>query len=284
MKNNINDLKKDLKQLKFALSNTSDPINVVHLKGQIKTIENKIEKLKSKKEEPTEQTMAGSSGSFEAPAIGGIVKRKINHIPNMNEIKGGLSDKKTLLQIVQKHAYDDSKDSVTPEKIEKMKMFLQKELQNGIKIEMEHTNDQKIAREIAMDHLMEDPKYYQKLKKIETKGEFKEATDASSSGSYDVPLFGSTPKGRRDPLKIDGPKSIGKSRAVKDKNFPKWGGPQSVFIKIKDKCKKFPYCNQGDINAIEPLREAIENASKKYGLPISEVENIVLNEIKQIFI
>jgi hypothetical protein len=119
--------------------------------------------------------------------------------------------------------------------------------------------------------------------------EFKEATDASSSGSYDVPLFGKTPKGRRDPLRIDGEKSIKQSRAVKDKKFPKWGGPDSVFIKVKDKCKKFPYCNQGDINAIElleieELNEAISEISKELGVPYKEIEKIVLNEIKQIFI
>jgi len=37
----------------------------------------------------------------------------------------------------------------------------------GIKVEMEHTNDPKIALEIAMDHLTEDPHYYTKLKKVE---------------------------------------------------------------------------------------------------------------------
>lgn len=43
--------------------------------------------------------------------------------------------------------------------------FDQSELKMGIKIEMEHTNDGNVAREIAMDHLTEDPKYYTKLKK-----------------------------------------------------------------------------------------------------------------------
>jgi hypothetical protein len=120
--------------------------------------------------------------------------------------------------------------------------------------------------------------------------ELGEVTDASSSGSYDVPAFGTTPKGRRDPLKIDGPDSIYKGRAVKDKNFPKWGGPDSVFIKIKEKCKKFPYCNQGNTGAIEIVREdkeiqeVITQISKKYGISHQQVENIVLNEIKQIFI
>jgi len=44
--------------------------------------------------------------------------------------------------------------------------FDQEELNAGIKVEMEHTSDKNIAREIAMDHLTEDPNYYKKLKKI----------------------------------------------------------------------------------------------------------------------
>ena len=38
-----------------------------------------------------------------------------------------------------------------------------KELSIGVQVEMEHTNDEKIATEIAMDHLTEDPEYYSKL-------------------------------------------------------------------------------------------------------------------------
>lgn len=40
-------------------------------------------------------------------------------------------------------------------------------IKQGKKVEMEHTSDPKIAEEIAMDHLTEDPKYYDKLKTIE---------------------------------------------------------------------------------------------------------------------
>jgi hypothetical protein len=298
----------------------------------------------------------------------------------MEKLKGGLSDKKTLTDVAKKH------DKKGHYHIDDMIEYLKKELQKGIKIEMEHTNDKLKAKEIAMDHLYEDPNYYKKLNKIEIgekwsekykksidcnnpkgfsqrahcqgrkkksvkeyelekgsekkfnppphetetykklmKGQREEQTMAGSSGSFepalsapivkrkinklhnmpenkieateqtavgaggggfgfDVPLFGKTPKGRKDPLKIEGPKSIQKSRAVTDKKFPKWGGPGGVFIKVKEKCKKFPYCNQGDINAIEPLRESIKEISKKHGIPVSEVEKIVLNEIKRIFI
>jgi hypothetical protein len=120
--------------------------------------------------------------------------------------------------------------------------------------------------------------------------ELKEVT-AGDAGQFDVPAFGKTTKGgRKNPLKIDGPKSIYKGRAVTDKNFPKWGGPDSVFVKVKEKCKKFPYCNQGNTGAIEfiheddELQESIKEMSKKYGIPHEDVENIVLNEINKIFI
>lgn len=45
--------------------------------------------------------------------------------------------------------------------------FNQKELRRGIKVELEHTDDPEIAREIAMDHLTEDRAYYEKLAMIE---------------------------------------------------------------------------------------------------------------------
>jgi len=37
------------------------------------------------------------------------------------------------------------------------------QLSIGVQVEMEHTNDPDIAKEIAMDHLTEDPQYYTKL-------------------------------------------------------------------------------------------------------------------------
>lgn len=115
--------------------------------------------------------------------------------------------------------------------------------------------------------------------------ELDEAMTADSSGPYDAP-FGD---GGKNPLKIGGEKSIKKSRAVVDKKFPKWGGPKGVYVRVKDKCKKFPYCNQGNTGALEfyevdGLVEAVKNVSKKHGIPYSEMEKVVINEIKKIFI
>ncbi len=232
-------------------------------------------------------------------------------------LKGGLADNKSLIQLAKKH------NAKNIHQIDSLVKELKKQLEAGIKVEMEHTDSEAKAKEIAMDHLWEDPRYYTKLKKIEAKEmtggdssgaysapafgqvikkkhitkihnmteqeqEIDEVTDGSSSGSYDVPLFGGT-KGRKNPLSIGGPDTIYKGRAVKDKNFPKWGGPGGKFVKIADKCKKFPYCNQGDKNVLEllespDLKQAIQENAIKYNLPIKEVERLVINQIKQIFI
>jgi hypothetical protein len=44
---------------------------------------------------------------------------------------------------------------------------IQKQLSKGIKVEKEHTSDERIAREIALDHLSELPDYYDRLQKAE---------------------------------------------------------------------------------------------------------------------
>lgn len=46
------------------------------------------------------------------------------------------------------------------------KDFKKEDLEEGVKEELEHTSSRAIAQEIAMDHLVEDPQYYKKLKKI----------------------------------------------------------------------------------------------------------------------
>lgn len=262
--------------------------------------------------------VAGNTRLCTAAAMGikpKVFIGKIGKQTNESELlKGGNADRKSLIQIAKKH---NAKDYYH---IDNMVNSLNRQLEMGIKVEMEHVDDKAKAKEIAMDHLWEDPTYYTKLKKIEAKEmtgadsagafsarafggkktvvnkihnmkeeeELDEITDATASGSYDVPLFGG-PKGRKNPLSIDGPDSIYKGRAVKDKKFPKWGGPGGKFVKIKDKCKKYPYCTQGDMSAIELLeteeiKTAIQETSKKYGISIKEVSNLVLNQIKEIFI
>lgn len=42
------------------------------------------------------------------------------------------------------------------------------QLNKGMKVELEHTTDRKVAKEIALDHLKEFPDYYDRLAKAET--------------------------------------------------------------------------------------------------------------------
>ena len=43
------------------------------------------------------------------------------------------------------------------------------QLNAGIKVEHEHSSNAKVAEQIALAHLGEDPNYYKKLKKVEAK-------------------------------------------------------------------------------------------------------------------
>jgi len=213
----------------------------------------------TKKIETKEETGADSSGSFSGPAFGGVTL------------------KKDLYKLHNSKKYNTNKEVEADEATTASSS-------GGSSTSAFAKSNKKKDWDPSKNTQVSGGKFVK-----ESEEEFKEATDASSSGSYDVPLFGKTSKGRRDPLKIDGEKSIKQSRAVKDKKFPKWGGPDSVFIKVKDKCKKFPYCNQGDINAIEllemeELTQSVIEVANEMGIPYKEIEKIVLNEIKQIFI
>lgn len=49
------------------------------------------------------------------------------------------------------------------------KSFNKKQLALGTKIEMEHTNNRRIAKQISKDHLVEHPNYYRELIKMENR-------------------------------------------------------------------------------------------------------------------
>lgn len=314
---------------------------------------------------------------------GGMMLDMLKYSGEMKEqekLKGGKSDKKGLFDLAMKHAFGD-KVLTTSKKIKSILKELKKQIDIGIKVEMEHTKDEKKAREIAMDHLMEDPKYYDKLKKIESKEssqapakrefakdlqndkdylEFKknakfkdryreysfgvpnvtsddpyinkrkysrpgkeetsEATGSGSSGAFEGPLFGGDDKflkksqsetpnlkeglatgamgiDKVETKEATGSGSVGgyvtpaawaKSTKKKD-----WGPsrktqiPGGGFVKVKKKCTKFPYCNQGDINALkitknESVKEAIRNVSKKIGISENIITTILENEIRKV--
>jgi hypothetical protein len=109
------------------------------------------------------------------------------------------------------------------------------------------------------------------------KVEAKEMTSTSSTGVYDANSF--------QDINMKGNTKTGQGRSWNKTQIP--GG---TFVSVKEKCKTFPYCNQGDINALDikkprrkrkkkNLQEAIENVSKKTGMSEEEIKLILLNLI-----
>lgn len=73
----------------------------------------------------------------------------------LESLLNGLSKGKTIEDIAKKHNVD----------LEELKA----EWDKGTKVETEHTSNEAMAKEIAKDHLFEDPKYYTKLAEMEKK-------------------------------------------------------------------------------------------------------------------
>ncbi len=127
-----------------------------------------------------------------------------------------------------------------------------------------------------------------------------EATGSGSSGAYSGPLFsGEEPDS--DTKKIEtkeatGSGSVGSystpSMWAKSTKKKDWGPsrktqiPGGGFVKVKKKCTKFPYCNQGDINALkisknESVKEAIKNVSQKMNIKESVIITILEYEYEK---
>jgi hypothetical protein len=105
------------------------------------------------------------------------------------------------------------------------------------------------------------------IKKVEAT----EATGSGSSGSYETTS------------------AWAKSTKKKD-----WGGrkktqiPGGKFVQVKEKCKKFPYCNQGDIKALkifenEKVKQAIQNISKRHNISENVIKTIIAYEYENTF-
>lgn len=94
--------------------------------------------------------------------------------------------------------------------------FDQESLLKGVNVEMEHTYDIMKAMEISMDHLEEDPLYYDKLKKIHKESLYEMSLGGVQEAEY---------KGRKVTL---------------NKPFRNGDDPKkfSVYVKDGDKVKK----------------------------------------------
>ena len=102
------------------------------------------------------------------------------------------------------------------------------------------------------------------LKETPKKGEYTEATSSSSSGSYETPAAWAKSLNKKD--------WRGKSKTQI---------PGGQFVQVKKKCKTFPYCNQGDINALN-LTKTNKLKSEQVIKELSEEHKIDEKLIKKI--
>ena len=140
------------------------------------------------------------------------------------------------------------------------------------------------------------------------KKEAVEATSTASSGQYSAPLFSlATPK---DPVtkvqeSIEGGETTEATSSSSSGQYstPGWVAPNKKnwrgasktqipggkFVQIKKKCQTFPYCNQGDINALKLyenklVKQSIQNLSKKMGLSENVIKAIIQHELEEMMI
>jgi hypothetical protein len=145
------------------------------------------------------------------------------------------------------------------------------------------------------------------------KEETKEATGSGSSGAFAGPIafkdseflrnsFKETPKLKEDVEKVEAKEATGSgsvggyespSMWAKSTKKKDWGPsrktqvPGGSFVKVKKKCTKFPYCNQGDINALilsknESVKEAVRSISKKYNISENVIISILEHEYSKL--
>lgn len=136
------------------------------------------------------------------------------------------------------------------------------------------------------------------------KSETKEATGSGSAGGFEGPIaFKDSEFVRRSfdetPKKVEATEATGSGSAgsyettaawAKSSKKKDWRGasktqiPGGKFVQVKKKCKKFPYCNQGDINALkiwenETLKKVIKNVSEKQNISENVIKNIIAYEL-----
>ena len=109
-----------------------------------------------------------------------------------------------------------------------------------------------------------------RLDKDTKKVEATEATGSGSSGQYSTTAAWAKSTSKKD--------WMGKSKPQI---------PGGKFVQVKKKCKKFPYCNQGDIKALkiyenETVKKAIKNISEKHNISENVIKSIISYEYEKL--
>jgi hypothetical protein len=149
---------------------------------------------------------------------------------------------------------------------------------------------------------VDDDPYIEKKKYSRVgKEENKEATGSGSSGAYSAPLFSGEEPVNEEIEKVEATEATGSGSSgayetpamwAKSTTKKDWGPSRKTqykggsFVSVKKKCTKFPYCNQGDIKALnlyknESVKEAITNVSRKLNVNETTIKAILEYEIEK---
>ena len=216
---------------------------------------------KHDREENNEATGSGSSGAYEGPLFGGeteFAKKSDSETPRL-ETKESEGLKLTqnerdmvngIVDIVKQVKDMSNRQSIAKDMIQKFK-------RENIKFDYDKFLD--------MCGLKKEKKIEEQVEKVEAT----EATGSGSVGGYSSPAMWAKSTKKKD---------WGPSRKTQI--------PGGGFVKVKKKCTKFPYCNQGDINALkitknESVKKAIKNVAKNMGVSENVIKTILEHEYEK---
>ena len=204
---------------------------------------------KPKKKEPKEATGSGSSGAYSGPLFGGEMKEKWSE-----EYKKSIDCKNPKGFSQKAHCQSKTKKKETKEATGSGS--------TGAFTAPVGFKDSELVRR----SFKETPK----LKESDVeKVEATEATGTGSTGGYESPAMWAKSTKKKD---------WGPSRKTQI--------PGGGFVKIKKKCTKFPYCNQGDISNVkisknESVKTAIKQVADKMGISESTIITILEHEYEK---
>jgi hypothetical protein len=151
------------------------------------------------------------------------------------------------------------------------KDFNPKSLKEGLKVESEHTSDKGIAKEIAMDHLTEDPKYYKKLKTIEKDDHLEITADGKREVVAGKEPLKKDPKARWERIK----KALNHSESIMDLEEASKEQPEQEQPEQEQPEQEQPEQEQPEQEQPEAIESRIIDALKADGHSDAEIAYIV---------
>lgn len=148
---------------KAKFDNLADIVELALKTQDLKRVEKTIDTIKRYRKAGLEK-----GGEFGPENLAFKAIRSQGGIQSLYDLRNKLRSEK--LSIEEDHKLLNAPTLSVAEIAEKhgvSRMEIAQQLDKGIKVELEHTKDKSVAKEIALDHLAEDPKYYTKLASVE---------------------------------------------------------------------------------------------------------------------